>query len=38
VARRVCLRRGRDHPCICAMGSLYRFVESVVLLLLKKKG
>jgi PadR family transcriptional regulator len=28
----------RDYPCTCAMGNLYRFVEPVVLLLLKKKG
>ncbi len=27
-----------DYPCTCAMGHLYRFVEPVVLLLLKKKG
>jgi PadR family transcriptional regulator PadR len=26
------------YPCTCAMGNLYRFVEPVVLLLLKKKG
>lgn len=37
-ARRVCLRHGKDQPCTCAMGNLYRFVEPVVLLLLKKKG
>ena len=35
---RFCRRHGRDHPCTCAMGNLYRFVEPVVLLLLKKKG
>jgi PadR family transcriptional regulator PadR len=35
---RVCRRHGRAHPCTCAMGNLYRFVEPVVLLLLKKKG
>lgn len=29
---------GRDYPCTCAMGNLYRFVEPVVLLLLKKRG
>ncbi len=29
---------GRDYPCTCAMGNLYRFVEPVVLLLLKRKG
>ena len=31
-------RHGQDYPCTCAMGNLYRFVEPVVLLLLKKKG
>jgi PadR family transcriptional regulator PadR len=35
---RVCRRHGRGHPCTCAMGNLSRFVEPVVLLLLKKKG
>jgi len=38
VGRRHCRRHGRDYPCTCAMGNLYRFVEPVVLLLLKKKG
>lgn len=38
VPRRVCLRHGKGHPCTCAMGNLYRFVEPVALLLLKKKG
>lgn len=36
--RRNCARHGQDYPCTCAMGNLYRFVEPVVLLLLKKKG
>lgn len=36
--RRMCQRHGEDHPCTCAMGNLYRFVEPVVLLLLKTKG
>lgn len=36
--RKMCLRHGKDQPCTCAMGNLYRFVEPVVLLLLKKKG
>jgi PadR family transcriptional regulator, regulatory protein PadR len=36
--QRICRRHGRDYPCTCAMGNLYRFVEPVVLLLLKKKG
>lgn len=35
---RLCRRHGRDYPCTCAMGNLSRFVEPVVLLLLKKKG
>jgi len=26
------------HPCTCAMGHLYRFVEPVLLLMLKEKG
>lgn len=33
-----CNRHGADRPCSCAMGNLYRFVEPVVLLLLKKNG
>jgi len=36
--RRKCSHHGQDYPCTCAMGNLYRFVEPVVLLLLKKKG
>lgn len=36
--RRMCRRHGGGQPCTCAMGNLYRFVEPVVLLLLKKKG
>jgi poly-beta-hydroxybutyrate-responsive repressor len=36
--RRMCRRHGKDQPCTCAMGNLYRFVEPVILLLLKKKG
>lgn len=35
---RRCPRHGDEYPCTCAMGNLYRFVEPVVLLLLKKKG
>jgi PadR family transcriptional regulator PadR len=33
-----CNRHGADRPCTCAMGNLYRFVEPVVLLLLKQQG
>lgn len=36
--RRNCPRHGSHHPCTCAMGNLYRFVEPVLLLLLRKKG
>ena len=36
--RRKCPRHGAEHPCTCAMGNLYRFVEPVLLFLLKKKG
>ena len=36
--QRVCARHRHNYPCTCAMGNLYRFVEPVVLLLLKKKG
>lgn len=36
--QRLCPRHGGNQPCTCAMGNLYRFVEPVVLLLLKKKG
>jgi PadR family transcriptional regulator len=38
MSRRRCRRHGRDYPCTCAMGNLSRFVEPVVLLLLRKKG
>jgi len=37
VARKECARHGHDYPCSCGMGNLYRFVEPLVLLLLKKK-
>ena len=36
--RRTCPRHGIGHPCTCAMGNLYRFVEPVLLFLLKRKG
>ena len=35
--RGACPRHG-GHPCTCAMGNLYRFVEPVILFLLDKKG
>lgn len=36
--RDFCPRHGEDHPCTCAMGNVYRFVEPVVLLMLSEKG
>lgn len=36
--RGCCRRHGAGEPCSCAMGNLYRFVEPVVLHLLKTKG
>lgn len=36
--RTVCPRHGGDHPCTCAMGNIYRFVEPVLLLMLNDKG
>jgi PadR family transcriptional regulator, regulatory protein PadR len=33
---RTCPRHGNQHPCTCAMGNLYRFVEPVLLFLLKR--
>lgn len=38
VSRRPCPRHADRYPCTCAMGNVYRFVEPVVLLLLKMKG
>jgi PadR family transcriptional regulator, regulatory protein PadR len=37
VPHKPCDRHGSEYPCTCAMGNVYRFVEPVVLLLLKKK-
>lgn len=36
--RGYCHRHGGGGPCTCAMGNLYRFVEPLVLYLLKKHG
>ncbi len=33
----VCRRHGSAHPCACAMGNVYRFIEPVLLLMLKEK-
>lgn len=38
MTHRACFRHPKDYPCTCAMGNLYRFVEPVVLFLLKRKG
>lgn len=38
MSRRICARHGDGRPCTCAMGNLYRFVEPVLLFLLKRKG
>ncbi len=35
---RPCLRHGLGHPCTCAMGNVYRFIEPVLLLMLTKRG
>ena len=34
--KRACPRHGNQHPCTCAMGNLYRFVEPVLLFLLTR--
>jgi PadR family transcriptional regulator len=34
----ICPRHGKDHPCTCAMGNIYRFMEPVLLFLLKREG
>ena len=36
--RRQCQRHRGGQPCSCAMGNLYRFIEPVVLYLLRKGG
>lgn len=36
--RRRCRRHGGEEPCSCAMGNLYRFIEPVVLQLLRDRG
>ena len=35
---RGCPRHPKGYPCTCGMGNLYRFVEPVLLFLLKRKG
>ena len=36
--RKMCSRHGKDRPCSCGMGNLYRFIEPVVLHLLQTRG
>lgn len=38
MSKKPCSRHGDEYPCTCAMGKLYRFVEPVLLLLLKTEG
>lgn len=38
MAKRFCLRHGGGCACTCAMGNLYRFIEPVLLLMLRDKG
>ncbi len=35
--RRVCKHLVQGHPCTCAMGNVYRFIEPVVLRILQEK-
>ena len=35
--RKICARHEHTYPCSCGMGNLYRFVEPLVLLLLREK-
>ncbi len=38
MTQRTCFRHPENYPCTCAMGNLYRFVEPVLLFLMKRKG
>jgi PadR family transcriptional regulator PadR len=38
MAKVFCPRHGGGHACTCAMGNLYRFIEPVLLLMLRDKG
>ena len=38
MAKGFCPRHGGGHACTCAMGNLYRFIEPVLLLMLRDKG
>ena len=35
---RKCSRHPVDYPCTCAMGHLYRFIEPVLLLMIRERG
>ncbi len=34
----ICSRHPSEYPCACAMGNIYRFVEPVVLYMLRENG
>jgi PadR family transcriptional regulator PadR len=36
--RRECPKHPGKYPCTCAMGHLYRFIEPVLLLMIKERG
>ena len=36
--RKICVHHDKNYPCSCGMGNLYRFVEPVVLHMLRIKG
>jgi len=38
MARGKCPRHPADFPCTCAMGHLYRFIEPVLLLMIRERG
>lgn len=38
MAKGLCPRHGGGYPCSCAMGNLFRFIEPVLLLMLRDKG
>jgi PadR family transcriptional regulator, regulatory protein PadR len=38
MAKGFCPRHGHGHACTCAMGNVYRFIEPVLLLMLRDKG
>jgi len=38
MAKGFCPRHGGGHACSCAMGNLFRFIEPVLLLMLRDKG